>query len=93
LATEQPFNDRVSLVGLEADIYEAIATLEFLGRPVTGPDIAAAARLDQAVVDDLLHGMTERAVVNVTDRDGAPAYEPAYRGWSTVPEQSAGPRR
>ncbi len=91
--SDQPFSDQLSLVGQEADVYEAIATLEFLGRPVHATDIAGAARLDGADVDSALAAMTERGIVVRTGDGGDPAYAPAHRGWSAAPEQPAGPQR
>lgn len=89
----EPYHDDVSLIGVEADLYEAIATLEFLGRPVSAAEIASAAHLDERDVRETLGGLAERGVVVMTGGDGEPAYEPARRGWSAAPEQSAGPQR
>jgi DNA-binding IclR family transcriptional regulator len=93
MARKHPFTDQVSLMGKEADVYEAIATLEYLGRPVRIADIVSATGLDEAVVCRALRAMTERGVLVEHEEDGQYVYEPAYRGWSTAPEQSAGPRR
>ncbi len=93
MTSEHPITDRVSLMGKEADVYEAIATLEYLGRPVRIADILSATGLDEAVVSQALRALTERGVLVVHEEDGQYVYEPAYRGWSTAPEQSAGPRR
>ncbi len=40
-----------------------------------------------------IQSLTERGVLIEHDDDGAFVYEPAHRGWSTAPEQSAGPQR
>jgi len=93
MASEQPFTDQLSLMGKEADVYEAIATLEYLGRPVRTADIISATGLDEAVVSQALRSLTERGVLLEHEQDGQHVYEPARRGWSTAPEQSAGPRR
>lgn len=90
---EQAFSDQLSLVGDEANIYEAIATLEYLGLPAGAAEITAATGLRDAVVAGSLHAMTERGLLREHDQDGRHVYEPTNRGWSTEPEQSAGPRR
>jgi len=91
--SEQPFTDVLSLMGKEADVYEAIATLEYLGRPVRTADIISATRLDEVVVSRALGSLTERGILVESEQDAEQVYEPAYRGWSTAPEQSAGPQR
>ncbi len=93
---DRPFADQVSLLGLEADVYEAIATLEFLGLPVTATDITAAtgsASLDEAETLAALESLAERGVLAVTDSPDGPTYQPAYRGWSAAPEQAVNPQR
>jgi hypothetical protein len=90
------FADQLSLIGLEADVYEAVATLEYLGRPLKTGDITSAtgsASLDEPAVLAALDSLADRGVLTVTEQDGEPAYEPAYRGWSAAPDQSAGHRR
>jgi DNA-binding IclR family transcriptional regulator len=93
MASDQPFTDQVSLMGKEADVYEAIATLEYLGRPVKTSDIVSATGLDEATVRQALRSLTQRGVLVETTEADDRDYEPAYRGWSTAPEQAAGPRR
>jgi hypothetical protein len=93
---DQPFADQVSLLGMEADVYEAIATLEFLGRPVTAADITAAtgsASLHEPTVLAALQALTDRGLLTVTDTDTEPAYQPTSRGWSAAPEQASNPQR
>jgi len=85
--------DQITLGGDDAVIYEAIATLEFVGHQATATDIATAVNRDEQVVRAALASLTERGMlVSTDDRDGEPVYEPAWRGWSTAPEQSAGPQ-
>ena len=91
--SEQPFADHVSLTGDEADIYEAIATLEFIGRPPTPAEISTATGLDRDCVRETLATLTERGILIMADDDTDAIYEPAHRGWSTVPDQAAGPLR
>jgi hypothetical protein len=85
--------DQVSLIGLEADVYEAVATLEYLGRPVKAGDITSAtgsASLDEPAVLAALGSLTERGMLTVTEQDGETVYGPAYHGWSTAADQSTG---
>ncbi|MGN6679415.1 MAG: hypothetical protein ACTHKL_16765 [Streptosporangiaceae bacterium] len=93
MASEQPFPNQISLVGDEANVYEAIATLEYLGRPVGTTDLVAATGLDEAVVRECLKSLTDRDVLKRREEDGHAAYEPAYRGWSAAPEQATGWRQ
>ena len=92
-SNEVPFADRETLNNVETDIYEAIATLEFIGRQVTAKDIAAAARLDEDVVHDKLDSLTERGVLVAAGRGEAMTYEPATRGWSVAPDQAENRQR
>ncbi len=90
---EEPFADRETLNDVETDIYEAIATLEFIGREVTAGDIAVAADLDEGTVLDRLGTLADRGVVVAAERSDKTIYEPANRGWSAAPEQASNPRR
>jgi hypothetical protein len=74
-------------------IYEAIATLEYLGRPVTRAEIGAAVSLDGAELDERLGSLTERGLLVRSTESGEPAFTPAQRGWSAVPDEAAGPQR
>jgi hypothetical protein len=80
-------------MGDEADVYEAIATLEFLGRHVGAADIVSATRLDDSHVRESLDALTKRDVLVEHEEGGHEVYEPAYRGWSAAPEQAAGSQR
>ncbi len=90
---EEPFADRETLNDVETDIYEAIATLEFIGREVTANDIAVAADLDEQIVLDKLGALTDRGVLVAAQRKDRTIYEPANRGWSAAPEQASNPHR
>jgi hypothetical protein len=92
-ASEQGFPDRVTLSGDETNVYEAIATLEYLGRPVGTTEIIAATGLTDATVGESLTALIERGVLVERQDDDRNVYEPAHRGWSTAPEQAAGPQR
>ena len=79
---ERPYVDAQALTDTDTDIYEAIATLEQGGRPVTPAAIAAAAGLDDDTVRQALRGLTERGVLMRTQPDDVPVFELARRDWS-----------
>jgi hypothetical protein len=89
----QPYGDAQSVGDPDLHIYEAIATLEYLDRPVTRAEIGAAAGLDGAELDDRLRALTEQGLLVGSTQDGEPAFTPARRSWSAVPGESAGPQR
>ena len=93
MAADQPFADRETIVGDEATVYEAIATLEFLGRPVTLAGLAGATGFSPQRVEAALGGLTERGVVTGAGEESESDFRPATRGWSAVPEQANGPMR
>jgi hypothetical protein len=86
----QPPVDAQTLTDVGLEIFEAVATLEFTGRPATRLAIAAAAQRDQALVDEVLDDMTAHGLLAVDDEQGEPVYVPARRDWSTEPGQAAG---
>ncbi|HET9899105.1 MAG TPA: hypothetical protein VFQ44_29625 [Streptosporangiaceae bacterium] len=90
---QEPFADRETLNDVEPDIYEAIATLEFIGHEVTAHDIAVAADLDEGIVNDKLDSLSDRGIVVASDRGEGTTYEPANRGWSAAPDQASNPHR
>ena len=84
--------DQVTLSGIDATIYEAIATLEFIGHPTTVKHIVTAVNLEADSVLAVLASLTDRGVLIKAEVDGEAVYEPAWRGWSTAPEQATGPQ-
>jgi hypothetical protein len=81
----RPYVDALSMSAEEAQVYEAIAALEYSGRPASRWEIASAAALDGVTVDDALHALTERqAVIRRGSGDHA-EYEPASRAWTVMP--------
>jgi hypothetical protein len=80
---------RVTLGDVDAQVYEAIATLEFIGYQVKARDIAAASALDEDTVVQALRAMTKRGVLVTRKRGPDDVYAPAHRGWSAAPEQAA----
>jgi hypothetical protein len=86
----QPPVDVQTLTDTGAHIFEAIATLEFTGRAASRAAIAAATRLDGAVLDQALAEMTAMGLLRVRESRGGAVYAPARRDWSTEPGQAEG---
>jgi hypothetical protein len=70
-------------------VYEAVATLEYTGRKPSRAAIAAAADLDDVVLDQALADLMRQGVLT-TQEDGGPVYVPARRDWSAQPGHAAG---
>jgi hypothetical protein len=90
---DHPYVDPQGLGDLDMHVYEAIATLEFLGRTPTQAEIGAAAGLDHDEVAELLRSLTERHLLVRSTGPGEPSFEPAQRSWSAVPGEPEGPQR
>jgi hypothetical protein len=90
---DQPVRDQVMLSAVEADVYEAIATLEFIGYQVTAEAVARASDLDEEAVLSALRTLIERGALLVERRGAARVYVPSHRGWSAAPEQASNPNR
>ena len=90
---DQPMTDRVTLSDVDAQVYEAIATLEFIGYQVKAKDIVTASDLDEDTVLQALRAMTQRGVLVTRKRGSDNVYAPAHRGWSAAPEQAVNPNR
>jgi hypothetical protein len=90
---DQPYVDPQALGDLDMHVYEAIATLEFLGRVPTKSEIGAAAGLDNGETEELLRSLTERHLLVRSQGPGEPSFEPAQRRWSAVPDEAEGPQR
>jgi hypothetical protein len=82
--SDRPYAEPMSMSEVEAYLYEAIATLEYIGHPVTRTEIAAVADLDDATIGPILRDMTDRGLLVQGDYGGEPAYEPARRDWSVA---------
>jgi hypothetical protein len=91
-SSDQPFVDQISLNEIDARVYEAIATLEFIGYQVKPADIATSAGLDERTVRRALSSLTSRGVLVTKGRGTDPGYEPAYRGWSAAPDHTVNPK-
>jgi hypothetical protein len=90
---DRPYVDPQGLGELDMHVYEAIATLEFLGRAPTKSEIGTAAGLGNGELDEMLRSLTERHLLVQSRTSGEPAFEPARRDWSAVPGESEGPQR
>ncbi len=84
---DRSYVDAQSLTDLDTHVYEAIATLEQGGHPVTQAAIAAAAGLDDETAGQTLRGLTERGVLVRTQPGEVPVFELARRDWSAEPRR------
>jgi hypothetical protein len=89
-SNDRPYAEPMSMNEVEAYLYEAVATLEYIGHPVTRTEIAAVTDLDDTTIDRTLRDMTDRGLLVQGDYDGEPAYEPARRDWSVAPDKAHG---
>jgi Mn-dependent DtxR family transcriptional regulator len=89
-SSDRPYAEPMSMNEVEAYLYEAIATLEYIGHPVTRTEIAKVADLDDATIGQTLRDMTDRGLLVQGDYGGEPAYEPARRDWSVAPDKAQG---
>lgn len=82
-----PYLDAQVLTDVEASVYEAIATLEYSGRPVTAEQVADATRLDAATAAAIVAALAEQGVLIPADGPGGDHGELslARRDWSAAP--------
>lgn len=92
-ANDHSITDHVTLSDVDAQVYEAIATLEFIGHQVKAKDIVTASDLDEDAVHAALRALTQRGVLVTEKRGSEDVYAPAHRGWSAAPERAANPNR
>jgi hypothetical protein len=83
----RPHLDAQALTDVEASVYEAIATLEYSGRPVTAARVADATGLDAATAGTIVQALAQQGVLVPAD---GPAGEQgelslARRDWSAAP--------
>ena len=90
---DRPIADQITLGGLDAQVYEAIATLEFIGHEVTARHIASASNLDEDAVLTTLLALTGRGMLRTEKRGAALIYVPTHRGWSAAPDKAVNPSR
>jgi RIO-like serine/threonine protein kinase len=82
----RPYVDALSMNAQDVLVYEAVATLEGAGRPVTRSQIAAIAGLDPRTLDTVLSSLTDRQVLVRTQPEGETGYQLAHRGWRAAPD-------
>jgi len=82
-----PFVDAQYFTDLDTYVYEAVATLEYSGSPVTGSEIVAATDLDDRTAGEVLDALTEHGVLRRTRSGGQDVFELARRDWSATPER------
>jgi len=81
-----PFVDTQLFSELDTDVYEAVATLEYLGSSATADEIREATGLDAPAVGEILDALTEHGVLTRRHTDTGDAFELARRDWSATPE-------
>jgi DNA-binding transcriptional ArsR family regulator len=81
-----PFVDTQLFSELDTGVYEAVATLEYLGCPVTVDEIREATGLDAPALGEILDALTEHGVLTRRRTDAGDAFELARRDWSATPE-------
>lgn len=82
----RPYVDALSMSAEEAHVYEAVATLEGSGRPVTRSQIAAIGGLDEQALDAALNRLIDHQALVRAPADGEPGYELARRDWRAAPD-------
>jgi hypothetical protein len=83
----RPYVDAQALTDLDTYVYEAVATLEYSGRPVTRAEIVAVSDLDDRTTSEVLDELTGRGVLLRTPAgDEEDVYELARRDWSAAPD-------
>lgn len=82
-----PYLDAQVLTDVEASVYEAIATLEYSGRPVTAKRVADATGLDAETAGPIVAALAAQGVLIPADGPGADRGELrlARRDWSAAP--------
>jgi hypothetical protein len=83
---DQPYVDAQVFTDLDTQVYEAVATLEYSGRPVTRDEVMEATGLDGPAAGEVLDVLTEHGVLVRRAADGGDAFELARRDWSATPE-------
>jgi hypothetical protein len=81
-----PFVDTQLFSELDTGVYEAVATLEYLGSPVTADQIREATGLDTSAVGEILDALTEHGVLTRRRTRAGDTFELARRDWSATPQ-------
>jgi len=83
---DQPSMDAQVLTDLGAQVYEAVATLEYSGRSVTRDEVMEATDLDDPTVGKILDTLADQGVLIRTPAGGGDTFELARRDWSATPD-------
>ena len=83
---DQPSMDAQVLTDLGAQVYEAVATLEYSGRSVTRDEILNATDLDDATLGEILDALTDQGVLIRTPTGDGDTFELTRRDWSATPD-------
>jgi DNA-binding IclR family transcriptional regulator len=78
--------DAQALTDSGAQVYEAVATLEYSGRSVTRNEIMQVTSLDDATVSEILDALTDQGVLIRTPAGDGDVFELARRDWSATPD-------
>jgi DNA-binding transcriptional ArsR family regulator len=81
-----PYVDTQLFSELDTSVYEAVATLEYLGSSATVGEITEATGLDAPAVGEILDALTEHGVLTRRRTGAGDAFELARRDWSATPE-------
>jgi hypothetical protein len=82
-----PYVDTQEMSGTDAHVYETVATLEYLGRPVTKKELAAAIAMNEQTLDESLDALIERGALVESEFEDERAFLPARRDWSATPDR------
>lgn len=83
---DQPSMDAQVLTDLGAQVYEAVATLEYSGRSVTRDEVMQVTDLDDRTVSEILDALTDQGVLIRTPTGDGDTFELARRDWSATPD-------
>jgi hypothetical protein len=83
---DQPSMDAQVLTDAGAQVYEAVATLEYSGRSVTRDEVMHVTDLDNAMVGEILDTLTDQGVLVRTQAGDGDTFELARRDWSATPD-------
>jgi hypothetical protein len=82
-----PYLDAQALTDVEASVYEAIATLEYMGRPVTAAQVTDVTGLDSETVGAIVQALAEQGALVPADGTAGERgeFSLARRDWSAAP--------
>jgi hypothetical protein len=83
---DRPSMDAQVLTDVGAQVYEAVATLEYSGRSVTRDEVMHTMDLDDRTVGEILDALTAQGVLIRTRAGDGDTFELARRAWSATPE-------